>query len=428
MHRRHFWPTAPRLALFLVLTMALGACTAKVAHPPLGVTFLPRPGEFVSGAGERLSFAEVLKLAEGKDYILVGEDHRSACDHTVQQRLLAGLAESNTPPVVGLEMVAADMQPVLNRFAAGQVDVDGLETELEWSERWGYPYALFRGHFETIRRHSLPVAGLNVPSAVTRKIAREGLESLTPEERAWLPAEIVPVSNAQAPYLDMILEQHLARDARELPLDEAVRRERFFMVQAVWDSKMAEVAVAMHRQYDWPVLVVAGGGHVENGWGIARRIRQFDPAANILLVMPWRGDEFDSESGDVFFFCPETYESKMGATLTATGRGGLLVESVTRGSRADLAGLRPGDTLLEASGVRLDRLMDLHMAGFKVHEADAPLVFTVWRSGLTFRADMGKLGVKAGKTASKGDRPADENPAPKSSDSPGTQPETGRGR
>lgn len=427
MHRRHFWPTAPRLALLLVLTMALGACTAKIVHPPLGVTFLPRPGEFVSGAGERLSFGEVLKLAEGKDYILVGEDHRNGCDHTVQQRLLAGLAESDTPPVVGLEMVAVDMQPVLDRFAAGQIDVDGLEAELEWSERWGYPYALFRGHFETIRRHSLPVAGLNAPSAVTRKIARQGLEALTPDERAWLPAEIVPVSNAQAPYLDMILEQHLVRDARELPLDEAVRRERFFLVQAIWDSKMAEVAVAMHRQYDWPVLVVAGGGHVENGWGIARRIRQFDPAAKILLVMPWRGDEFDSESGDVFFFCPETYESKMGATLTATGRGGLLVESVTRGSRADLAGLRPGDTLLQASGVPLDRLMDLHMAGFKVHEADAPLVFTVWRGGLMFKADMGKLGVKAAKSMPK-DAPADETPMPKSSDTPGPQPETGRGR
>jgi len=145
--------------------------------------------------------------------------------------------------------------------------------------------------------------------------------------------------------------------------------------------------------------VVAGSGHVENGWGIARRIHRFDPGAKVLLILPWRGGAFDGESGDAFFYCPDSYESRMGATLTDTGRGGLLVERVARGSRADKAGLRPGDVLERASGVALDSLFDLHRAGFKVHEADEPLVFTVRRGCDTLTVDVGKLGVPKAKSA-----------------------------
>ncbi|WP_285907695.1 ChaN family lipoprotein [Pseudodesulfovibrio pelocollis] len=426
--------TAPHLALLLILSMALTGCSPRVAHPPLAVTFLPASGEFVSVDGDRLSFDEVMALTRDTNYILLGENHPNVCDHTVQQRVLAAMAESDTPPVVGFEMVAADKQPVLDDFAAGIVEVDDLEAELEWSERWGYPFALFRGHFEIIRRHSLPVAGLNAPSAVTRKIARQGLDGLTPDEVAWLPAVIVPPADDQMPLLDAVFELHQGRDSRDPELDEATRRERFLLVQSIWDSAMAEAAVALRRKYDWPVLVVAGGGHVEHGWGIARRIRQFDPGARILLLMPWRGGEFEADAADAFFFCPDTYESRMDMTLVATGRGGLLVERVGRGSRAETAGLRPGDLLIEAAGVRLDRLMDLHAAGFKVHKADQPLVFTVQRAGRSFKADVGRLGQPGQGRASKPetDHETDAPPADESGQEPdaasGTQPETPRGR
>ncbi|MUM77389.1 hypothetical protein GKC30_07070 [Pseudodesulfovibrio sp. F-1] len=425
MPRRIPGSTAFRVAVPLIFAAVLAACSSRIAHPPLQVTFLPASGEFVSVDGERLAFEEVMGLARDAEYILLGENHPNVCDHTVQLRVLAALAESDTPPAVGLEMVAADMQAVLDDFSAGTVEVDAMEEELEWRDRWGYPFALFRGHFEIIRRHSLPVAGLNVPSAVTRKIARQGLEALTPDELKWLPAEIKPPAEEQMPLLDAVFALHQERDpdGPEIArVDEATRRERFLLVQSVWDSGMAEAAVALRRKYDWPVLVVAGAGHVEHGWGIARRIRHFDPGARILLLMPWRGGEFAADAADAFFFCPDTYESRMDMTLAATGRGGLLVERVGRGSRAEAAGIRPGDLLVEAAGVRLDRLMDLHAAGFKVHKADRPLVFTVQRGGQSFRADVGRLGQPARS------RPADaaeeKATSPSGDAPPGREPDT----
>lgn len=373
--------------LILLVTLTLGACVKTVVHPPLEVTFLPQKNEFVSKYGDRLTLDEIITMSKGKDYILIGEGHKNVCDHNVQQMLLSALSTTEAPPAVGLEMVAVDMQPILDDFGKGQVEVGAIEEELQWSTKWGYSFSLFRGLFEIANRNSLPMAGLNVPTRVTKKITKEGLDALTEEEKGFLPAEIVPPAREQLAFLDMIYSQHSG-----LAADNATQQERFRLVQSIWDSKMAEEAVRVHKKYDWPVFIVAGGGHVENGWGIARRIRLFDPGAKILSLMPWRGGEFDGDSADAFFYCPDTYESRLGATLTATGNGGLLVEGVKRNSRAAKAGMRPGDVLVEAAGISLDYLFSLHMAGAKVHEEGVPLVFTVRRGGEVFKADVGKLG------------------------------------
>ncbi|BCS88931.1 ChaN family lipoprotein [Pseudodesulfovibrio sediminis] len=387
------------LIFFLLMALlTVGACVKKapevVMHPPLDVTFLPQRGDFVSQYGNRLAAQDVVDMAASYDYVLIGEGHRNVWDHKIQQQLLSGLSSDGKGVALGLEMVAVDMQPVLNDFAKGLVEPEALSEELEWPERWGYSFSMFKDLFVIARRNSVPIAGLNMPSAVTRKISREGRESLTEEEAALLPATIVPPSSEQRETLDAVFALHETKD-----MDDPVQRERFYLVQSLWDSKMAEEAVRLRREFDWPVLIIAGAGHVEQEWGIAMRLRQFDPGARVLSIMPWRGGEFDASAGDVFFYSPDTYESKMGATLTGLGEGGILVEGVKRGSRAAKAGLRPGDVLVEASGMPLDHLYSLHVAGTKVHEVGEELVFTVRRGTRTFVANVGKLGVPKAKTA-----------------------------
>ena len=60
--------------------------------------------------------------------------------------------------------------------------------------------------------------------------------------------------------------------------------------------------------------------------------------------------------------------------------------------------------LVDASGVRLNSLMSLHVAGKKVHDADESLVFTVRRGQATFTVDVGKLGVPAAQKSAKEDK------------------------
>ena len=381
--------TALPLGLLLGLLAALlTACAPKaVVHSDMDLTFVPCDGDFISPYGQRMTLDQILEMARGKDYVLIGEGHRNLCDHNIQQRVVAALAASDTPPAIGLEMVGVDKQPILDDFAKGQVEPGDLAEELEWRTRWGYPFSLFRPLFVVAQRNSLPVAGLNLPPALVRKISREGLDSLTGDERAMLPARIIPPGREQMPMLEQILAMHEGRNSAN-----ATQRESFLLTQSLWDSKMAEEAVRLRAKYHWPVVILAGSGHVEHGWGIARRIRFLDPGATMLKLMPYRGGPLDDEAGDAFFSCPDTYKSRMGALLAAV-EDGLEVRSVERGSRAAMAGLRPGDLLLEASGVPLHGLMALHLAGTKVHDADEELVFVVRRGGRTFHANVGKLGT-----------------------------------
>ncbi len=67
---------------------------------------------------------------------------------------------------------------------------------------------------------------------------------------------------------------------------------------------MAEKAVSLRESSGHPVVILAGGGHVEHGWGIARRLKVLDPQSKITTIMPWRGDEFYPTAADSFFYAP----------------------------------------------------------------------------------------------------------------------------
>ncbi len=407
---------------FLLLLFALAcacACTPRTAAvtvdpEPMAVTFLPDPGDFLGCSGDAMTLEQVADAARGANYILVGEGHRNPLDHKIQQQLAEALCAGDNPLAVGLEMVAVDKNPVLDDFAEGLVPVDELPQELDWKNRWGFPFALFRGLFELAQKDSLPVAALNVSPDVARTIGRNGLEALNEDQRDLMPGRIIRPLEKQLDSLREVMGMH-----QELDADNATQWERFVTVQSVWDSKMAEEAVALRTRFNWPVLVIAGSGHVENGWGIERRIRLLDPNARIFSIMPWRGEPFDAQRADAFFYSPDQYRSRMGMLLMVLERG-VVVKSVSRSSRADKAGLRPGDILKEANGVALDSLRDIHLAGVRAHDNKKPLVFVVRRGDDSIAVNVGMLRTERTKPLVKGMKPQATPPASSKTDPEGS--------
>lgn len=381
--------------LALCAATLLAGCSGRMAktldpaeQPPMGVSFLPADGEFINRQGDPASLEDMLQLAAGADYVLIGEGHKNACDHRVQARLLEALAATDTPPSVGFEMVAVDRQPILDDFSAGMVPLDELDDELEWDSTWGYDFELYRPLFKIAQRYSLPVGALNMPKSVTGVISSSGMGGLNEDQRKQAPTLLIRQSAQQEDFLRQVFVLHDERDPEN---DEQVRS--FFRVQSAWDSMMAEQAVRLRDRYDWPVVIIVGRGHVENGWGIERRLRILDPTSTIASFVPWRGGEFYSEEADAFFYCPARFKGRMGMVLEFRDRG-VVVTAVERGSRADRAGLRPGDVLTEAQGEPVHSLMSLHMAGSAAHKAGDPLVFTIRRDDRLWKVDMGRLGVK----------------------------------
>lgn len=373
-----------KVALLVGLVMLMGCAKAAPVMTPVA-TALPAAGSWMGLGGEEMGVEEVAKKAAGADYVLIGEGHDSACDHAAQAALVKALVDAGRPPAVGFEMIPVGYAEVLGEFNKGRISVAALPEVLDWEESWGFPFALYEPIFRVADENGLPVYALNVPSALARKVGKEGMDGVSAEERAMLPATIIPPLKEQRKMLRQVFESHPGER------DDAAF-ERFMTVQSLWDTVMAENAVAARKASGRPVAVIAGAGHVEYGWGIAHRLRTLDPGAKIFVAMPWRAAPGEELAGaEAFFYCPQQHKSRMGMLLEDRG-GRVVVAAVVPGSRAQKAGLAAGDVVVEAQGLPVAALADMHDAGFKAHEDKAPFVLTVERAGTRLTIDLGRLG------------------------------------
>ncbi len=370
-------------ALFFL--MAVAGCVKKNMSPEMAVSFLPCPGEYLDPVGDRLSFERLISDASQADYVLIGEGHKSICDHKVQFDIIEGLTRGGNRFSIGLEMVPAQKQDVLNRFNLGQLSVNELPEELDWANGWRYDFNMFKPVFNLAAERQLTVAGLNFPFRLTREVREKGLEGLSSEDRAMLPEKVIPPAPEQEEGLREVLAMHQGRNATD-----PKQVERFFLVQSLWDTAMAQKAVNLRKSSGHPVVILAGGGHVEHGWGIPRRLKVLDPYAKVMTVMPWRGDVFYPTAGDSFFYCPPSYESRMGMTVEMR-QGRAVITEVKRDRKAYRMGVRPGDIIVKAQGFPVSSLSAMHIAGAKAHKDNKPLVFTMERRGELFDLDLGLL-------------------------------------
>ncbi|BAH75189.1 ChaN family lipoprotein [Solidesulfovibrio magneticus] len=459
-----FEPTAPRgagtsraLGAFLLAGLlglaVIGAGCVKRAPgmPPVA------PESLVDATGAALAPAAFAAELAGADYLLLGEEHPNPCDHQAQAAVIRRLAAAGVFPAIGLEMVPADYQGVLDAFNAGTLPLAELPARLDWKTTWGFDFELYAPIFQAAREYKLPVYALNAPKGLARKVGRQGLDALTPAERASLPGTILPPAQAQVEELRELFAQHGAMrkaapqetakpeqanakpaakpeslpktataaqakaasgdaaapptaksaatssakakaSAKPAPRDAAPVRdpfENFVTVQSLWDTQMAARALYARAVSGRPVAVVAGAGHVANGWGIARRLAVLDPSAKVVLVMPWRGGEApDAEAAPYFFACPAAQKSRLGMTLTqdqpAPGNPATLplVTAVAPGSPAAKAGLLPGDAVVAAGGHPADNLSVLHKAAIEAVKDGKTLSLTVFRAGETLTIDI----------------------------------------
>lgn len=402
-----------RSLILPVLLAMLAGCAKPAAVTPPWVS--PPPGSFLSAKAEPLTDDEVLKRARHADFILMGESHTNPCDHTVQARLIEALAQSGHRFSIGLEMLPVTTQTVLDEFNARRITAADLGEKVNWEKIWGYPYALYKPIFELAEEFGLPVIGLNIPRQTLVTFRDKGNTALSEADRNALPRRIIPASPAQKAALEMQVGLHQSMrtatapgsDTKDTPPAKSATAskaisgkapsmsamaEKFYLVQALWDSMMAEQALTYEGRLNRPMLILAGSGHVEHGWGIEYRLRTLDPKAVCLSVMPVRdAEDFKSQTDtsqrpmpaeQVYFYCAAQHKSRLGMNILFEEKA-MRVESVEPDSKAESAGLMAGDVLVEAAGRPLTEAMDLHFAAMAASRQNKPLELTVKRGGQT---------------------------------------------
>ena len=297
------------------------------------------------GSGVPAESDDFLAKAGQADYILIGEQHTSAEHHKAQAAVIALLAQNGYSPAIGLEMIPASLQPRLNDFNARLISVEHLSEHLDWENVWGFTFADYKPIFSVAEHYNTPVYGLNVSQEVIKAIRKVGTPAtIPPRQKSELPPVIQYPTKVQYKKLSSFFRQHASMlmgrpsnpvtttnkpskmattpsttlatvaKGKVMPLpklqgiiqgssqtkphtnpqtkpqgkpkadhgSQALRR--FVTIQSLWDSAMAYNAT--QTGHAGPLVILAGGAHVEYGYGIAHRLAHFAPKARCLTLMP----------------------------------------------------------------------------------------------------------------------------------------------
>ncbi len=292
-------------------SLAVGLGAAPKIRP---VQAVPQAAPFAvifdSRTAGVLTEAELFDVLAEFDVIHVGEKHDEALHHKVQASVLAGLHARRPDLVVGLEMLDITQQDTLDAY------LDGSMSESEfaefWKKAWGFDFAIYRPILDYAKSNGVPVRALNAPRAVVSQVARGGLDSLTPEQRALIPANVVKSEDPR--YVEFLRKSFEGHG----PMPPEVL-EKMMLAQAVWNETMGN-SVARAAEGGRPVLVVAGTGHMIFGGGIPESVRRRAPLSQkVVLPYPQDGEQVplrdllrelrkpgsgDRSQGDFFWLLP----------------------------------------------------------------------------------------------------------------------------
>ena len=308
--------------------------------------------------GKAIDFELLMDAVEDRRVVYVGEQHNNDYHHAFQLEVVKAMYEQSPRLMVGMEMFQRPAQAALDAFVLGDIDEKEMLRRTEYFTRWGWDYMYYRPILLFAREHGVPVIALNAPKEVTRKVARTGLDSLTPGERTQIAEEIDTSIETHRTWVRKVFDSH--------PMG-GMKFENFYTSQCIWEDTMAEsVANALADRANSRMVVIVGGGHVGQRFGIPIRAEKRGGGAYSIILGTVNGghlDEYLAEDyADYLVVTPPAPKNpptpKLGFSVDVSRMGeGVHVKSVRKGSLAELAGLKAGDQILSANGVPI---VDMH--------------------------------------------------------------------
>lgn len=370
--QRHGGVFQRRVAPLLVLAgTGFGVLPGSLALPPPPDALAPLPpGPDCDRAVEalRAQRAQLEANADRLAVVLLGEIHTSAADHAWQLATLEALARRGRPLTLGLEMVPAARQPLLTRFASGQLTEADFLAAVDWPAIWGHDPELYGPLLRWARRNRVPLLALNLEPEVVRRVRRQGLAAVPVAEREGIGAP-APAGAAYRERLRATWQAHRAMAAPASPA-AADDLERFLASQLLRDRAMAERLVAAQRREPGRLLVaLMGRGHLEDNDGVLAQLRSLGLNRVVALERPLPPEGCG----------PPPPGARLGAYLDSAA-GAVWVRRVAPGSAAAVAGLQAGDRLLAVNGEPVERAGQV-IRRVGAQPAGVPLRLTILRQG-----------------------------------------------
>jgi uncharacterized iron-regulated protein len=242
-------------------------------------------------AGQSPAFpAKIYRVSDGKiitkeqflddlkrvKVVFVGEAHTDEFHHLLELDIIKALREAQVPMAVGLEMFAAPSQGILDGWTSGGL---GKERFVEsYYRNWGFPWPLYSHIFDYLREKRIYAIALNLPQAISDKVAAQGFDSLTAQERAQIPPGVS--CSVDERYRMFIRRAYEAHNMSEQTFNH------FCEAQILWDKTMAwHLAEYLKDNPRRTVVVLSGTGHA---WkrGIPEQLQTLTDDPQYRVVLP----------------------------------------------------------------------------------------------------------------------------------------------
>ena len=79
--------------------------------------------------GKEVTYEKMIKSVAGSDVVFFGEIHNCVISHWMELKVLESLAENNSKLKVGMEMLEADNQLIIDEYTGSVISSDRFEEE-----------------------------------------------------------------------------------------------------------------------------------------------------------------------------------------------------------------------------------------------------------------------------------------------------------
>jgi uncharacterized iron-regulated protein len=304
--------------------------------------------------------AELLEDMARRDVVLLGEHHDDADHHLWQLQTLAALHAVRPDMTLGFEAFPRRVQPVLDRWTAGELGTTEFLRLVEWDKVWGFAPELYLPLLQFARINRIPVVALNVEKSLTEAVGAKGWDALQPQQREGVsrPAAAPPAYEANV--FDVYKEHARGRPGGQAASVKDPAFRNFLEAQTTWDRAMAEALASRAKGSGAarPLAVgIMGAGHVQGGYGVVHQLRDLGVTRiGTLLPVPADSDcsEITAPLADAVFALPaardETPPPRLGVRLELRDKA-VVIAAVSEGSLAARSGLQAGDVVVSAAGV-----------------------------------------------------------------------------
>ncbi|MBI4496101.1 MAG: ChaN family lipoprotein [Deltaproteobacteria bacterium] len=295
----------------------------------------------------------IIDQVADRKIVYVGESHDQFSHHLVQLEVIRRLHDQGRKIAVGMEMFQRPFQSVLDDYIGGRIDEREMLRRTEYFRRWRFDYNLYRPILQFARAKKIPVMALNIPQEIVEKVSREGLDSLSAEEKRSVPAQMDFSDGSYRERLHQVFQAHR---------DLGVKDFNFFhQAQILWDETMAEsVADYLSGHPEYQMVVLAGSGHLAFGSGIPRRAARRNGFSYVILL---NGVELERGIADYVIYpgtaAVESYPRLMVSLEEEAGR--VKITGFPPHSVSQKAGMQAGDILLSVDRTVVNRIEDLRI-------------------------------------------------------------------